>query len=87
LEAGENSIMRSFVICTPSVIIRMIKSRRMRWARHVAGMGEMRYLYKILIGKPEGRRSFGRSRLRWKDNIRINFKDIGWEGTDWIYVA
>jgi hypothetical protein len=64
-------------------IIRVIKSRRMRWVGHVARM-EKRNAYKILVGKPEGKRPLGRSRHRWVDNIRIDLKEIGWDGVDSI---
>jgi hypothetical protein len=65
-------------------IIRMIKSRRMRWAGHVAQMGEMRNAYRILVGKPEGMRPLGRPRRRWVDNIKMDLREIGWDGRDWI---
>jgi hypothetical protein len=65
-------------------IIRMNKSRRMRWAGHVARMGEMRTAYRILMGKPEGRRPLGRPRRRWVDNIKMDLREIGWDGMDWI---
>jgi len=52
-------------------IVRVIKSRRMRWAGHVARMGEERGVYRVLVGKPEGRRPLGRPRRRWMDNIRM----------------
>jgi hypothetical protein len=65
--------------CSPSIIT-MIKSRRMRWAGHVARMEENR----ILVGKPEGKRPLGRPRRRWEDNIRMDLREIGWSGTDWI---
>jgi hypothetical protein len=68
-------------------IIRMIKSRRMRWAGHVARMGEKRNAYGILVGKPEGRRALGRPRSRWVDNIKIDLREIGWNGVDWIDLA
>jgi hypothetical protein len=55
-------------------IIRMIKSRRMRWARHVARIEEKRNSYRILVGKPEGKRPLGRPRRRWVDNIKIDLK-------------
>jgi hypothetical protein len=55
----------------------MIKSRRMKWAGHVARMGEKRNAYRILVGKPEGMRPLGRPRRRWVDNIKIYFKGIG----------
>jgi hypothetical protein len=61
-------------------IIRMMKSRRMRWARHVARMGETRNAYRILVGKPEGKRPLGRPRRRWVDNIKID--RMGWYGLD-----
>jgi hypothetical protein len=57
-------------------IIRMIKSRRMRWAGHVARMGEKRNSYRILVGKPEGRRPLGRPRRRWVDNIKMDLREI-----------
>jgi hypothetical protein len=55
----------------------MIKSRRMRWAGHVARMGETRNAYRILVGKPEGKRPLRRSRCRWVDNIKIHLREIG----------
>jgi hypothetical protein len=55
-------------------IISMIKSRRMRWAGHVARMGEKRNAYRILVGKPEGRRPLGRPRRRWVDNIKLDLR-------------
>jgi hypothetical protein len=68
-------------------IIRMIMSRRRRWARHVAGMGKKRNVYRILVGKPDGKRSLGRPRRRWEDNIKIDLREIGWGGMDWIDLA
>jgi hypothetical protein len=65
-------------------IIRTIKSRRMRWAGHVARMEEKRNTYRILVRKPERRRPLGRPRRRWVDNIKMNFREIGWDGMDWI---
>jgi hypothetical protein len=50
-------------------------------------MGEMRNVYNILVGKSEGKLSFGRSRNRWKDNIRMDIREIGWEGVDWMHMA
>jgi hypothetical protein len=64
-EVVENCIMRSFITCTLlQALIRIIKSRRMRWAGHVARMGEKRTAYRILVGKPEGKRPLGRPRRR-----------------------
>jgi hypothetical protein len=65
--------------------IRMMKSRRMRWAGHVARMGEKRDAYRILVGRREGKRPLGRPRRRWEDNIKMDL-EAGW-GTDWIEVA
>jgi hypothetical protein len=83
-EVGGNCIMTSFInsYTSPS-IIRMIKSRRMRWAGHVARMGENRNAYRILVGKPEGKRP----RRRWADNIKINLAERGGDGMDWVDVA
>jgi hypothetical protein len=66
--------------------IRKIKSRRMRWAGHVARMGEERKLYKVLVGKPEGKRPLGRPRRRWDDGIRMGLRETGWGcGLDLIW--
>jgi hypothetical protein len=58
-------------------IVRMIKSRRMRWAGHVARMGEERGAYRVLVGKPEGKRPMGRPRRRCLDNIRMDLQEVG----------
>jgi hypothetical protein len=68
-------------------IIRLIKSRRLRWAEHVARMGERSGAYRDLVGKPEGRRSLVRPRRRWEDNIEMDLREVGWGGMDWINVA
>jgi hypothetical protein len=69
-------------------IIRQIKSRQMRWAGHVAHMGEERKVYKDLVGKPEGKRPLGRPRRRWEDGIRMDIREIGLGGgVDWIRLA
>jgi hypothetical protein len=65
----------------------MIKSRRMRWAGHVARIWERRNAYRILVGNPEGKRPLGRLRRRWVDNIKMDFREIGWDGMDWIDLA
>jgi len=57
-------------------IVRVIKSRRMRWAGHVTCMGERRNVYRVLVGKPEGKRPLGRSRNRWKDNIKMDIQEV-----------
>ena len=65
-------------------IVRVIKSRRMRWAGHVARMGEERGVYRVLVGKPEGRRPRGKPRRRWVDNIRMALQEVGiWTGLGW----
>jgi hypothetical protein len=69
-----------------SSIIRIMKARRMRWAGHVAQM-EKRNAYRLLVGKPEGRRPLGRPRSRWLDNIRMDLVDVGWGDVDWIGLA
>jgi hypothetical protein len=66
---------------------RVTKSRRMRWAGHVARMGEIRNAYKMLVGKPEGKRPFGGPKCRWEDNIRLYLRELGWEGVGWIHLA
>jgi hypothetical protein len=63
-------------------IIRVIKSRRMRWAGHSARMGERRHAYRILVGKPDGKRLLGRPRRRWVDNIKMDLREVGWDGRD-----
>jgi hypothetical protein len=68
-------------------IIRIIKSRRMRWAGHVARMGEKRKVYRLLVGKPEGRGSLGRPRHRWIDNNKMDLLEIGLNVVDWIGLA
>jgi hypothetical protein len=68
-------------------IIRQVKSRRMGWAGHVARMGEDRKVYKVLVGKPEGKRLLGRPRRRWEDGIIMDLREIGWGvwiGFDWL---
>jgi hypothetical protein len=67
--------------CSPS-IIRIIESRRMRWAGHVAQMREKRNSYRILVGKPEGKRPLGKPIRRWEDNIRMDLRERGWGGMD-----
>jgi len=56
----------------------------MKWEGHVELMGERRGLYRVLVGKPEGKRPFGRSRRRWKDNIKMDLQEVGCGGMDWI---
>jgi hypothetical protein len=68
-------------------IIRMIKSRSMRWAGHIAHMGAKMNAYRILVGKPEGKRPLGRPRRRWVDNNKMCPKGIRWGGVEWTVLA
>ncbi|KAJ4426321.1 hypothetical protein ANN_27135 [Periplaneta americana] len=68
-------------------IIRNIKSRRLRWAGHVARMGEFRNAYRVLVGRPEGKRPLGRPRRRREDNIKIDSREVGYDDRDWINLA
>jgi hypothetical protein len=63
-------------------IIRVMKSRKQRWAGHVARMGERKGAYRALVGKPEGRRPLGRPRRRWEDNIKMDLREVGCGGAD-----
>jgi len=65
-------------------IVWVVKSRRMRWAGHVARMGERRGEYRDLVRKPEGKRPLGRPRRRWEGNIKMDIRKVGCEDTDWI---
>ncbi|KAJ4445744.1 hypothetical protein ANN_12429 [Periplaneta americana] len=68
-------------------VIRNIKSRRLRWAGHVARMGESRNAYSVLVGRPEGKRPLGRPRRRWEDNIKMYLREVGYDDRDWINLA
>ena len=72
--------------CSPN-IVRVIKSRRMRWAGHVARMEEGRGVHNVLVGKPERRRPSGRPRRRWEDNIKIDLQEFGSGCEDWMELA
>ena len=67
--------------------MRVVKSRRMRWAGHVARMGEDRGVQKVLVGKPAGKRPLGRPRCRWEDNIKVAFQEVGGGRGDWMELA
>jgi hypothetical protein len=67
--------------------VRVMKSRRMRWAGHVARMGENSGVYRVLVEKNEGKRTLGRPRRRQEDNIKMNFQEAGCGGVDWIELA
>ena len=68
-------------------IVRVVKSRRMRWAGHVARMGEDRGVHRVLVGKPEEKRSLGRPRRRWEDNIKMDLQEVGGDCGDWMELA
>jgi hypothetical protein len=68
-------------------IVRMIKSRRMRWAGHVARMGERSAVYRVSVGRPEGKRPLGRPSRRWEYNIKMGLREVGIDGANWIHMA
>jgi hypothetical protein len=68
-------------------IVKVTKSRRMRWAGHVARMGEGRDVYRVLVGRPEGKRPLGRPRRRWEDNIKMDLREIGIDGANCTRLA
>jgi hypothetical protein len=72
--------------CSPN-IVRVIKPRRMRWAGHVARLGEGRGVYRVLVGRFEGKRPLGRPRPRWEDNIKMDLREIGIDRANWIRLA
>jgi hypothetical protein len=83
---GINNEELHSLCCSPS-IIRVIMSRKMRWAGHVGRMGEKRNVYRLLVGKPEGKRPLGRPRRRWIDNIKMDLSEIVVSVVDWIGLA
>jgi hypothetical protein len=68
-------------------IVKVIKSRRMRWPGHVARMGEGRVAYRVLVGRPEGKRPLGRPRRRWEDSIKMDLRETGIDRANWIRLA
>jgi hypothetical protein len=68
-------------------IVRVIKSRRMRWVGNVARIGEERAVYRVLVGEPEGKRPLGRARCRWGDKMRLDLQEVGCGDVDWIGLA
>ena len=75
---------------SPSIVL-VMKSRRMRWVGHTARMGERRDVYRVLVGKPEGKNPLGRPRRRWEDNIKIDLQEMGcgvaWSGLIWLRIG
>jgi hypothetical protein len=74
-------------ICVRLNIVRVVKSRRMRWAGHVARMGQGRVVHRVLVGKPEGKRPLGRPRRRWEDNIKMDLQEVRGGCGDWVEQA
>ena len=68
-------------------IVRVVKSRRMRWAEHVTRMGKDRGVHRVLVGKPKGKRPLGRPRRRWEDNIKMYLQEVGGYRVDWMELA
>jgi hypothetical protein len=68
-------------------IVRVIKSRRMRWVGHVARMGKGRGVYRVLVGRPEGKRPLGKPRRRWEDKIKMDLRETGIDEANWIQLA
>ena len=71
-------------------IVQVIKSRRMSWVGHVAHMGQGRGVYRVLVGKPEGKRPLGRPKRRWEDNIKMDLQEVGgavWSGWSWLRIG
>jgi hypothetical protein len=82
--------LQFYALYSSPSIIRVIKSRRLRWAGHVARMGERRGAYRALVGKREGRRPLGRTRRRWEDNIKMDLREVGWgawTGSIWLRIG
>ena len=78
-------LMLYMMVCLK--IVFSLASRRMRWVGHVAGVGERRGVYRVLVGKPEGKRPLGRPRRRWEGNIKMDLQEVGCGGMDWIELA
>ena len=72
---------------SPNIIIRSLKSRRLRWAGHVPRMEHSRNAYRVLVGKSEGKRPLGRPRRRWEDNIKMDLMEVGCDPGEWVDLA
>ena len=83
----ENQFRQCIYIYIYIYIVRVVKSIRMRWARHVARMGQGRGMYRVLVEKPEGKRPVRRPRRRWEDNIKMYVQEVGGGCGDWMELA
>ena len=83
----ENYVNSRVRVNITALIVRVIKSRRLRWAGHVAHMEEGRGVHKVLVGKPDGKRPLGRPRRRWDNNIKMDLQEVGRGCGDWMEVA
>jgi hypothetical protein len=86
VDLGHIIIIIIIINSLPS-IVRVVKSKRMRWAGHVARVGEERGVHRVLVGKPEGKRPLGRPRLRWEDKIKMYVQEVGGVRGDWMELA
>jgi hypothetical protein len=87
MDNGENCIMMKFIT---RIILRILLgslNQTMKWAGHVARMGEGRGIYRVLVGRPEGKKPLGRPRRRWENNIKVDLREIGIDGTNWVQLA
>jgi hypothetical protein len=82
MDRGENFIMMNFIACTSLNTVRMIKSKRMRWAGHMACMGEGKGVCRVLVGRPEGKRPLQTHRHRWEDNNKMYLREMGIDGAN-----
>jgi hypothetical protein len=87
MDHGENCIMVNFITGSSLTIVRVIKSGRMRWAGHVARMGEGRGVYRVSVWRPEGKRPLGRPRRKWEVNIKMDLREMGIDGANWSQLA
>ena len=86
-ENGESDIMLTSIHCISPNIIRNLKSRRLRWAGHVVHIEQSRNAYRVLVGKPEGKRTLGKPRRRWEETIKMDLREVGCDPGDWIVLA
>ena len=82
-----NIVVTSVIAIEYRKIVRVIKSRSIWWARHIVRMAKCRGAYRVLVGKPEGKRQLGRHRRRWEDNIKMDLQEVLYEDMDWIELA